>query len=66
MAIVLGLIGASLPTALGGLMSGDAILGSGFYFASLGQLVHFRGKLDFVPEFFGSHPGRDEKLRLLC
>ena len=45
MAIVLGLFGATLPTALGGLMSGDAVLGSGFYFASLGNIFLLVGSL---------------------
>ena len=44
-AIVLGFFGATLPTALGGLMSGDAELGSGFYFASLGDVFLFAGSL---------------------
>ena len=54
MAIVLGLIGASLPTALGGLMSGDAVLGSGFYFASLGNLFIFVGSLILFLNFLGA------------
>ena len=44
-AIVLGLFGATLPTALGGLISGDAVLGSGFYFASLGDIFLLAGSL---------------------
>ena len=35
---ILGFMIASLPSALGGLMSGDAVLGSGFYFSSVGDL----------------------------
>lgn len=39
LAYLLGVLGATLPSALGGLMSGDAVLGSGFYFASVGDLL---------------------------
>ena len=39
LAYLLGALGATLPSALGGLMSGDAVLGSGFYFASVGDLL---------------------------
>ena len=53
-AIVLGLLGATLPSALGGLMSGDAVLGSGFYFASLGDLFLFVGSLVFFVNFLGA------------
>ena len=38
-AYILGVFVATLPTALGGLMSGDAVLGSGFYFSSVGDLL---------------------------
>ncbi len=53
-AIVLGLFGATLPTALGGLMSGDAVLGSGFYFASLGDIFLLAGSLILFLNFFGA------------
>jgi cbb3-type cytochrome oxidase subunit 1 len=53
-AIVLGLFGATLPTALGGLMSGDAELGSGFYFASLGDVFLFAGSLILFLNFLGA------------
>ena len=39
LAYILGVLCATLPSALGGLMSGDAELGSGFYFASVGDLL---------------------------
>ncbi len=52
-AIVLGLFGATLPTALGGLMSGDAVLGSGFYFASLGDIFLLVGSLILFLNFLG-------------
>ena len=54
MAIVLGLFGATLPTALGGLMSGDAVLGSGFYFASLGNIFLLVGSLILFLNFLGA------------
>ena len=53
-AIVLGLFGATLPTALGGLMSGDAVLGSGVYFASLGDIFLLAGSLILFLNFFGA------------
>ena len=53
-AIVLGFFGATLPTALGGLMSGDAELGSGFYFASLGDVFLFAGSLILFLNFLGA------------
>jgi len=53
-AIVLGLFGATLPSALGGLMSGDAVLGSGFYFASLGDVFLFVGSLILFLNFLGA------------
>ncbi|MBT3913009.1 MAG: hypothetical protein HOF22_07420, partial [Verrucomicrobia bacterium] len=53
-AIVLGLFGATLPTALGGLMSGDAVLGSGGYFASLGDIFLLAGSLILFLNFFGA------------
>jgi hypothetical protein len=53
-AIVFGLFGATLPTALGGLMSGDAVLGSGFYFASLGDVFLFVGSLILFLNFLGA------------
>ena len=53
-AIVLGLFGATLPTALGGLMSGDAVLGSGFYFASLGDIFLLAGSLILFLNFLGA------------
>ena len=53
-AIFFGLLGATLPTALGGLMSGDAVLGSGFYFASLGDVFLFVGSLILFLNFLGA------------
>jgi hypothetical protein len=53
-AIFFGLLGATLPTALGGLMSGDAVLGSGFYFASLGDVLLFVGSLILFLNFLGA------------
>ena len=53
-AIVLGFFGATLPSALGGLMSGDAVLGSGFYFASLGDVFLFVGSLILFLNFLGA------------
>ena len=53
-AIVFGLFGATLPSALGGLMSGDAVLGSGFYFASLGDVFLFVGSLILFLNFLGA------------
>ena len=53
-AIVLGVLGAALPSALGGLMSGDAELGSGFYFASVGHLLLFVGSLLLFVNFLGA------------
>ena len=53
-AIVLGFFGATLPSALGGLMSGDAVLGSGFYFASLGDVFLFAGSLILFLNFLGA------------
>jgi cytochrome c oxidase cbb3-type subunit 1 len=53
-AIVLGLFGATVPTALGGLMSGDAVLGSGFYFASLGDVFLLVGSLILFLNFLGA------------
>ena len=53
-AIVLGFFGATLPTALGGLMPGDAELGSGFYFASLGDVFLFAGSLILFLNFLGA------------
>ena len=52
--ILLGVLGAALPTALGGLMSGDAELGSGFYFASVGHLLLFVGSLVLFVNFLGA------------
>jgi cytochrome c oxidase cbb3-type subunit 1 len=53
-AIVLGFFGATLPSALGGLMSGDAVLGSGFYFASLGDVFLLAGSLILFLNFLGA------------
>ena len=53
-AIVLGFFGATLPSALGGLMSGDAVLGSGFYFASLGDLLLLVGSAILFLNFLGA------------
>ena len=53
-AIVFGVLGASLPSALGGLMSGDAVLGSGFYFASLGDLLLLAGSAILFLNFLGA------------
>ena len=53
-AIVFGLLGATLPTALGGLMSGDAVLGSGFYFASVGDVFLFVGSFILFLNFLGA------------
>jgi cytochrome c oxidase cbb3-type subunit 1 len=53
-AILLGVLGATLPTALGGLLSGDAVLGSGFYFASLGDLLLLVGSAILFLNFLGA------------
>ena len=53
-AIVFGVLGASLPSALGGLMSGDAVLGSGFYFSSLGDLLLLAGSTILFLNFLGA------------
>ena len=54
LAYVLGLLGATVPSALGGLMSGDAVLGSGFYFASVGDLLLLLASLVLFVNFLGA------------
>ena len=53
-AFVLGVLVATLPTALGGLMSGDAVLGSGFYFSSVGDLLLLLASLLLFLNFLGA------------
>ena len=53
-ALILGVFGATLPSALGGLMSGDAVLGSGFYFASVGDLLLLLASLLLFVNFLGA------------
>ena len=53
-AIVLGLFISGLPSALGGLMSGDNVLGAGYYFASLGDLFLFIGSLVLFLNLLGA------------
>ena len=53
-AIVFGVLGASLPSALGGLISGDAVLGSGFYFSSFGDLLLLAGSTILFLNFLGA------------
>ena len=54
MAIILGVFGVLPPVALGGLMSGDAVLGSSFYFASLGGLLLLVGSAILFLNFLGA------------
>ena len=51
---ILGFLGATLPSALGGLMSGDAVLGSGFYFASVGDLLLLLASFVLFLNFLGA------------
>ena len=54
LAYILGALGATLPSALGGLMSGDAELGSGFYFASVGDLLLLLASFILFVNFLGA------------
>ncbi len=54
MALILGIMVATLPTALGGLMSGDAVLGAGFYFSSFGDLLILLGSSLLFLNFLGA------------
>jgi len=54
LAYILGALGATLPSALGGLMSGDAELGSGFYFASVGDLFLLLASFVLFVNFLGA------------
>jgi len=54
MAFILGFLVATLPSALGGLMSGDAVLGSGFYFSSVGDLLLLLASLLLFLNFLGA------------
>ena len=54
LAYILGVLGATLPSALGGLMSGDAELGSGFYFASVGDLLLLLASFVLFLNFLGA------------
>jgi len=54
LAYILGALGATLPSALGGLMSGDAELGSGFYFASVGDLFLLLASFVLFVYFLGA------------
>ena len=53
-AFILGVLVATVPTALGGLMSGDAVLGSGFYFSSVGDLLLLLASLLLFLNFLGA------------
>jgi cytochrome c oxidase cbb3-type subunit 1 len=54
LAYILGVLCATLPSALGGLMSGDAELGSGFYFASVGDLLLLLASFVLFFNFLGA------------
>ncbi|MDP6795037.1 MAG: cbb3-type cytochrome c oxidase subunit I [Verrucomicrobiota bacterium] len=54
MAIILGVFGMIPPVAFGGLMSGDATLGSSYYFASVGDLLLLVGSAILFLNFLGA------------